>query len=55
MRHVRDHVLHLVFVRRGSSENPEMTHKEFKCFYNNTNKDIDSIAPVLLTSWGRPI
>lgn len=50
-RHVRDHVVHLGCVRHSLWEENEMTHKQFKCFYNTINRHIESLAPRLLTSW----
>lgn len=34
MRHVDDHLTHLGCIRRGSSEENEMAHKEFKMLYS---------------------
>lgn len=50
MRHVHNHLFHLRFIRRGSSEENEIAHKQFKIMYNVTKKQPDSIATQLLTS-----
>ena len=51
MRHVIDHIIHHGCIRRGSAEENEEAHNQFKELYNHTNKHVDSIAPQLLCSW----
>lgn len=51
MRHVDTHLVHLGCIRRGSSEENEMVHKEFKALYNFTIKHIATIASQILTNW----
>lgn len=51
MRHVVNHIMSLGGLHRGSSEENEMKHKEFKQLYTATNKHIDSIAPQQVVSW----
>lgn len=51
MRHADHHLIHLGCIRRCSSEQNEMVHKEVKIIYNITNKHIDDIASLLLMTW----
>lgn len=53
MRHVHNHLIHLGCLRRGSSDENEVEHKELKCLYSGINKHIDSIAVQLLNPWVR--
>lgn len=48
MRHVKDHVLDLGCLSRGSSEEKEELHKHFKSRVQNTNRNIDLMASQLL-------
>lgn len=50
MRHVHHHLVHIGCIRRGSSEENEMAHKQFKSVYKGTNKHMDFISAQLLTS-----
>lgn len=54
MRHVDSHLLQHVCLRRGSSEDNEMAHKEFKSLYTATNQHLDEIGPQLLQAWTDP-
>lgn len=51
MRHVIDHVTSMGCIRRGSSEENEMIHKEFKCLFTATNKRLEYMGPQLLNHW----
>lgn len=48
MRHVRDHIIMLGCINRGSAEDNEIMHKVFKNGYSDKNKHIENIAPQLL-------
>lgn len=50
MCHVHHHLVTLGCIRRGSSEENEMTQKQLKYLYNGTNKHMDFIAAQLLNS-----
>lgn len=45
MRHISDHLQRFGRIRRGSLEDNEMLHKNFKEAYKNTNKRITMIDP----------
>lgn len=49
--HIDLHLILLGCLRRGSSEEIEMAHKEFKSVYQNTNKRLYSLVQKLLCSW----
>lgn len=51
MSHLENHLFQLGCIRRGSSEENEMAHNEFKSQYPTTNKHMDAIATQLLPSW----
>lgn len=51
MRHIINHMMSLGCLRSVSSEENEMTRKEFKQIYPATNTHIDTIVPQLLASW----
>lgn len=50
MRHVLDELIFMGYLRRGFSAENEMKHNAFKQIYNNTNKNISTIALQLLLS-----
>lgn len=51
MRHIDSQLLKLGCLRHGSSEEKEMKHKTFKYLYNNSNQNLECIAPQFLTTW----
>lgn len=51
MRHVDRHLVLLGCLRRGSSEENEMAHKQFKTVYSQTNKRPDTLGQQLLKCW----
>lgn len=51
MPDIHRHLVHLSCISYSSSEENDMTHKEFKTLYNSTNKHLDAIDSQLLTSW----
>lgn len=48
MRHVFNHIVAFGCVRRGSSEENEQLHKQYKQLYYTTNKHTETLAPQLL-------
>lgn len=51
MRHFKNHLINLGCLRRGSSEENEMRHKDFKAIVENTNHHLDSLSTQLLNIW----
>lgn len=51
MSHIDNHLIHLRWIRRVSSDENEMLHEKFKYLYNTNNKHIESIDPQLLKTW----
>lgn len=51
MRHVKSHIDNIGCLRRASSEENESAHKEYKVLYNNIIRQMESIAPQLVTCW----